>query len=120
MENIKLTSPAETIITSSTNRQDKKDDPVLEGIFNYLKEVKGKRKGQSPPSSVDEMSKFITSFCIQQFDTIMKIGLNKRWSMISRRGSRIKAITHRRASRWKKNPKKRVTRRRSTNLSVKQ
>lgn len=63
-----LTLLTETIITSSSNRLDDKDDPVLEGIFNYLKEAKGKRKGQAPPSSVDEMSKFITTFCIDQID----------------------------------------------------
>jgi hypothetical protein len=59
---------AETIISSSTNRLDQKDDPILEGIFNYLKEAKGKSKGQPPPNSVDEMSKFITTFCIDQID----------------------------------------------------
>jgi hypothetical protein len=63
-----LIMSTETIITSSTNRLDDKDDPILEGIFNDLKEAKGKRKGQPPPSSVEEMSKFITTFCIDQID----------------------------------------------------
>jgi hypothetical protein len=67
LREIQLTILAETIITSSTNRLDSKDDPVLEGIFSYLKEAKGRSKGP-PPSSVDEMSKFITTFCIDQID----------------------------------------------------
>jgi hypothetical protein len=65
---IKLMESVETIITSSTNRLDDREDPVIEDIFNYLKEAKGKKKGQPPPSSVDEMSKFITTFCIDQID----------------------------------------------------
>ncbi|KAM3085736.1 hypothetical protein ACMFMG_002801 [Clarireedia jacksonii] len=57
-----------TIITSSTDRPDGREDPILEGIFNYLKEAGGNSKGQPPPSSVEEMTKFITTFCIDQID----------------------------------------------------
>ncbi|KAI9646501.1 hypothetical protein NHQ30_004494 [Ciborinia camelliae] len=57
-----------TIITSSTSRLDDQEDPVLEGIFDSLKKAKGKRNGQPPPSSVDEMCKYITDYCIEIFD----------------------------------------------------
>lgn len=66
--NISLTTSAETIVTSSTNRLDGRVDPVLDGIFNYLKEAKGKRRVQPPLSSVEEMGKFITTFCIDLID----------------------------------------------------
>ncbi|KAH8815457.1 hypothetical protein F5884DRAFT_179677 [Xylogone sp. PMI_703] len=54
----------DTIITSSTSRGDDRDDPVLERIFDSLRQMKEKKNSQSPPSSVDDMSKFITDFCI--------------------------------------------------------
>ncbi|QSZ35438.1 hypothetical protein DSL72_008308 [Monilinia vaccinii-corymbosi] len=57
-----------TIITSSTSRLDHREDPVLEGVFDSLREAKGKNKGQPPPSSVDELCKYITSYCIELFD----------------------------------------------------
>ncbi|OJJ50553.1 hypothetical protein ASPZODRAFT_206942 [Penicilliopsis zonata CBS 506.65] len=53
----------ETIVTCSTHRRDGLADPVVERIWNYLREKKGKGKGQPPPSSVDEMSRFIVNFC---------------------------------------------------------
>ncbi|KAH8424345.1 uncharacterized protein LDX57_002096 [Aspergillus melleus] len=59
----------ETIITSSTCRPDGYEDPVIEGIFNHLREVKSKKKGRPLPSSVNQMSKFIVSFCIDFINT---------------------------------------------------
>ena len=43
---------------------------MIEGIFNHLREVKSKKKGRPLPSSVDEMSKFIVSFCIDFINTV--------------------------------------------------
>ncbi|KAI9040728.1 uncharacterized protein KD926_007809 [Aspergillus affinis] len=60
----------ETIITSSTCRPDGREDPVIEGIFNHLREAKSRKKGRPLPSSVDEMSKFIVSFCIDFINTV--------------------------------------------------
>ncbi|KAL9616712.1 MAG: hypothetical protein Q9160_008432 [Pyrenula sp. 1 TL-2023] len=54
----------ETIITCSTHRPDESDDPIVEKLFSYLWEERGRGKGQPPPSSVDEMSKFIVHFAI--------------------------------------------------------
>ncbi|CZR70264.1 uncharacterized protein PAC_20165 [Phialocephala subalpina] len=48
-------------------------DQMLEGIYSHLKEAKGKEKGQPPPTSVDDMSKLVTTFCIEQID-IDRIG----------------------------------------------
>ncbi|KAI1174739.1 hypothetical protein F4777DRAFT_552834 [Nemania sp. FL0916] len=53
----------DTIVTSSTCRQDEFEDPVLELMFRQLREAKLKKHGQPPPSSVDEMSRFLVSFC---------------------------------------------------------
>ncbi|KAG4034424.1 hypothetical protein MFRU_003g03880 [Monilinia fructicola] len=58
----------ETVITSSTSRLDDKEDPVLEGIFESLRKAKGKSKSKPPPSSVDEMCKYIINYCIEFFD----------------------------------------------------
>jgi DNA polymerase sigma len=56
----------ETIITSSTNRIDEEEDPLIEGIHEYIGEAKGSNKRRLPlPTSVDEMTKFITTFCIE-------------------------------------------------------
>lgn len=55
----------ETIITSSTHRQDHADDPVLEKIFAYIREENSKKTGRKPlPTTVIEMSFFIPKFCI--------------------------------------------------------
>lgn len=42
---------------------------MVEGIYNYLKKAGKNTKGQPPPSSVDEMSKFITNHCIEFINT---------------------------------------------------
>lgn len=56
---------AETIITSSTHRQDHADDPVIEKIFAYMKDENSKKKGKRPlPTTATEMSFFIPKFCI--------------------------------------------------------
>lgn len=58
-------SVLETIITSSTHRQDHADDPVLEKIFAYLREENSKEKARKPlPTTVSDMSFFIPKFCV--------------------------------------------------------
>ncbi|PGH26905.1 hypothetical protein AJ80_01488 [Polytolypa hystricis UAMH7299] len=54
----------ETIITSSTHCRDAAQDPVLEGIFDHLRRPARSHKDQHLPSSVEEMIKFITDFCV--------------------------------------------------------
>jgi hypothetical protein len=49
----------ETVITSSTNRLDDEEDPVLESIFNDL--IEGNDKRRPPPSSVEQMRELIMS-----------------------------------------------------------
>lgn len=64
-----LTCQSETIVTSSTNRIDAKEDPLIEGIHEHFRTAKGRRKkGEPTPTSVDDMAKFITSFCIEFLD----------------------------------------------------
>ena len=60
---------AETVLTSSTHRQDNADDAVIEKIFSYLREENIKGKNRTPlPSTADEMSRFIPKFCIGFFN----------------------------------------------------
>lgn len=40
-------------------------DPVAESIYNYLRKTKAKPQGQTPPSSVEEMSRIVTNSCIE-------------------------------------------------------
>ncbi|KAF2186042.1 hypothetical protein K469DRAFT_687459 [Zopfia rhizophila CBS 207.26] len=62
-----------TIITSSTYRLDKSEDPVLNKVFESLKQTNDKTYGQSP-SSVDEMSRFIIRVCVGFIDhSVVKI-----------------------------------------------
>ncbi|KAH8802534.1 hypothetical protein F5884DRAFT_738128 [Xylogone sp. PMI_703] len=57
-----------TIISCSSSRLDDRYDPVMEGIYGDIKDAKRRRKAQPTPISVDEMSKFITNFCINLID----------------------------------------------------
>ena len=58
----------ETVLSSSTHRQDKEKDPVLEEIWNYMSSQKVREGKVALPSSAYEMAKFITDFCIDFFD----------------------------------------------------
>ncbi|KAI1419254.1 hypothetical protein F5Y12DRAFT_278246 [Xylaria sp. FL1777] len=67
----------ETIITSSTHRQDGFDDPVIEIIFRQLREAKIRKIGQPPPSSVQEMSRFLVLFCVDFINSLKWEDLSK-------------------------------------------
>lgn len=60
----------ETIITSSTHRPDGFEDPIVERMFHRLREVKQKQIGQPPPSSVEEMSRFLVLSCIDFINSL--------------------------------------------------
>ncbi|KAI0418241.1 hypothetical protein F5X98DRAFT_386463 [Xylaria grammica] len=60
----------ETIITSSTHRQDGFIDPVIEMMFRQLRDAKTKKHGQPPPSSVKEMSRFLVLFCVDFINSV--------------------------------------------------
>ncbi|ETS77830.1 hypothetical protein PFICI_09892 [Pestalotiopsis fici W106-1] len=54
----------ETIITSSTHRNDGFHDPVVERLFIQLRQARKRKNAQPPPSSVKDMSHFIVAFCV--------------------------------------------------------
>ncbi|KAJ8133086.1 hypothetical protein O1611_g544 [Lasiodiplodia mahajangana] len=56
-----------TIISSSTHRMDKVQDPILEGIWKHMNSDKVKSGRRSLPSSSYGMAQFITAFCINFF-----------------------------------------------------
>lgn len=60
----------ETIITSSTHRPDGFDDPVIGKMFRLLREAKQKKNGESPPSSVEELSRFLVTFCVDFINSL--------------------------------------------------
>ncbi|GAW17229.1 hypothetical protein ANO14919_066830 [Xylariales sp. No.14919] len=64
------TRKPETIITSSTHRQDGFIDPVIEMMFRQLRDAKTKKHGQPPPSSVKEMSRFLVLFCVDFINSV--------------------------------------------------
>ncbi|THV52679.1 hypothetical protein BGAL_0072g00150 [Botrytis galanthina] len=59
-----------TIITSSTHRPDGFDDPVIGKMFRLLREAKQKKNGESPPSSVEELSRFLVTFCVDFINSL--------------------------------------------------
>jgi hypothetical protein len=54
----------DTIITSSTHREDEFDDLLVERIFHQLREGSGKGSGQKIPNSATEMGHFLISSCV--------------------------------------------------------
>ncbi|KAL4970686.1 uncharacterized protein BDV14DRAFT_194476 [Aspergillus stella-maris] len=59
-----------TIITSSTQRNDDFEDPVVGRILKHLEDQQKTTNGRPPPSSVKEMVGFIAQFCIRLTNTI--------------------------------------------------
>ncbi|KAI0095733.1 hypothetical protein GGR51DRAFT_544735 [Nemania sp. FL0031] len=58
-----------TIISSSTHRMDKAQDPILEGIWKHMNSDEVQSGRRSLPSSPYKMAQFITDFCINFFHT---------------------------------------------------
>ncbi|KAK9791444.1 putative Heterokaryon incompatibility domain-containing protein [Seiridium cardinale] len=46
------------------------DDPVIEKMFRHLREAKTKKTGQPPPSSVNDMSRFLVTFCVDFINSL--------------------------------------------------
>ncbi|KAJ5916676.1 hypothetical protein N7504_000691 [Penicillium tannophilum] len=65
----------DTIISSTTLRPDGLEDPVVEGIFEHLRERNNRGGGQLPPSSALDLAKLIVNFCINFTHTI-------NWSLV--------------------------------------
>lgn len=65
----------DTVISSSTLRPDGLEDPVVEGIFEHLRERNNRGGGQLPPSSALDLAKLIVNFCINFTHTI-------NWSLV--------------------------------------
>lgn len=59
----------ETIVTCATHRNDGFDDPVVDMIVNHLRDNQMKGNQTPPPSTVDELSRFIVRFCINFIHT---------------------------------------------------
>ncbi|TGO08593.1 hypothetical protein BTUL_0201g00070 [Botrytis tulipae] len=46
------------------------DDPVIGKMFRLLREAKQKKNGESPPSSVEELSRFLVTFCVDFINSL--------------------------------------------------
>ncbi|RYP09134.1 hypothetical protein DL765_008559 [Monosporascus sp. GIB2] len=63
----------DTLITSTTHRQDGRKDVVYESVFAHLESAEDR------PKSVQELAKFIIDVCIQTYDRVQEPKPDKTW-----------------------------------------